>query len=97
MDKKAMIKKEQKETPEEEAAESPEEQAAEKAAGVELHSSTDEVPVSEEFQRHAHKLVGKANRHHLSHLRSKISNREDELSKGEEEEEKFTVPSDLGI
>ena len=61
--------KDVEESPEEEAAETPEQEQAEDE-GSELHSSTDEVPVSEEYQAAAHKLVGKANKHHLSHLRS---------------------------
>ena len=44
-----------------------------------IHESSPQVPVSEKFQQQAHKLVSGANKHHLSHLRSKIFDREDEL------------------
>jgi len=72
-----------------------------------LHHSTSEVPVSEEFQKHAHKLVSKANKHHLSHLQSKISDRHDEIRAEEKMSEKKSkvpekfdtaeAPSDLGV
>jgi len=58
-----------------------------------LHTSTDEVPVSEEYQKRSHELTSKANKHHLSHLRSKISDREDEIRAEERmAEKKSKVP-----
>ena len=62
----------------------------------ELHKSSDEVPVSEEFQKHAHKLTHKASKHHLQHLRSMINEREDALreeeqAEGEEAPKEFSM------
>lgn len=37
------------------------------------------IDVPEEFQQAAHKLVSKASKPHLNHLRNKINSREDEL------------------
>ena len=48
-----------------------------------VHASSDAVPVSEKFQQATHKLTSKANKHHLSHMRSKINDREDQLREEE--------------
>jgi hypothetical protein len=48
------------------------------------------VTVSEEYQQHAHKVTHKASKHELSHLRSKINERDDELRQEEREAEMAT-------
>lgn len=53
-----------------------------------MHSSSEEVPVSEAFQKHAHKMIKKANKHHIQHIRSKLNEREDEMRKEEMAKEK---------
>jgi hypothetical protein len=58
--------------------------AAEAPEDSGIHESSPEVPVSEKFQQHAHRVISKANKHHLSHLRSKISDREDEIRQQEQ-------------
>lgn len=42
------------------------------------------VIVSEDYQKQAHGMIHKANKHQLNHIRSRISDREDELRKQEQ-------------
>jgi hypothetical protein len=50
--------------------------------------SAEGVDVPEEFQQKAHELIHKATRAHISHIRGKLSDREQELRDEEEEENK---------
>lgn len=61
----------------------------EQCADGDCMKSTDQVPVSEEFQGAVHKLVSKANRHHIMHMRNAISTREVKM-RAEEKPDEFS-------
>ena len=52
-----------------------------------MHASTDAVPVSEEFQKATHKLLSKANKHHVMHVRNAVNTQEDKLRREEKPDE----------
>ena len=52
-----------------------------------MHTSTDEVPVSEEFQKATHALLAKANKHHVMHVRNAVNTQEDKLRREEKPDE----------
>ena len=57
-------------------------------------SPAEGVTVPEEFQAKVHQLVHKATKPHLAHMRSRISDREDEMRKEEmSKKDKDKVPS----
>lgn len=41
------------------------------------------IVVSEEYQKQAHSLTHKANKHQIAHVRTRVNDREDELRKAE--------------
>lgn len=69
--------KESKETSKDEMAESPAKQKEEAASGTEEHI------IPEEYQHQVHKIIHKAPKHHLSYVRGRLNDREDEMRKEE--------------
>lgn len=56
-------------------------------AGSDLGGTGSEgVDISEDYQKQAHAITHKASKHELSHLRSKMNNREDEIRQSEQDE-----------
>ena len=48
-----------------------------------MFKSTDEVPVSESYQKATHALLNKANKHHVMHVRNALNTQEDKLRREE--------------
>lgn len=54
-----------------------------------LSGESDEgVHVTEEYQKQAHALIGKADKHQVAHVRSRVNDREEELRKAEMKKDK---------
>jgi len=66
--------------------EPPEETSDNTEKGKEVAANKEGVIIPEEFQQRVHDLVHKAPKPHLEHIRSRVSMREDEIRKQEDED-----------